>query len=79
MEPGQYSKDPTETQFGWHVIKVEDRRQAAPPPLEQLEGQLREELARNAMEAVLIELRQGAEVEILPAGASLTAGTATTE
>ena len=79
LEPGQYSKDPTQTQFGWHVIKVEDRRQAAPPPLEQLEGQLREELARNAMEAVLIELRQGAEVEILPAGASLTAGTATTE
>ena len=79
MEPGQYSKDPTQTQFGWHVIKVEDRRQAAPPPFEQLEQQLREELARTAMETVLIELREGAEVEILPAGASLAAGTADTQ
>ena len=71
LEPGQHSKDPTQTQFGWHVIKVEDRRDSAPPGFEQVAPQLREELARGAVEEALEQLRQASEIEITPEGTAM--------
>ena len=71
LEPGQYSKDPVQTQFGWHVIKVEDRRDTQPPSFEEIEPQLRNELRRDNVESVLTGLREGAEVEITPAGSAM--------
>ncbi|HEX9790780.1 MAG TPA: peptidylprolyl isomerase [Kiloniellales bacterium] len=68
MQPGEYSKAPTQTQFGWHVIKLEDRREVAQPAFADVEDQLREELTRTAVETILAELRADAQVEILPAG-----------
>jgi peptidyl-prolyl cis-trans isomerase C len=68
MQPGEYSKAPTQTQFGWHVIKLVDRREVAQPAFADMESQLREELARTAVETILAELRTGAQIEILPAG-----------
>ena len=32
LEPGTYTKEPVQTQFGWHVIKVEEKREAPKPP-----------------------------------------------
>jgi peptidyl-prolyl cis-trans isomerase C len=68
LQPGEYSKEPTQTQFGWHVIRVEDRREVAQPGFAEMEGQLRDEMAREAVETILADLRDGANVEILPAG-----------
>jgi len=68
LQPGEYSKEPTQTQFGWHVIKVVDRREVAQPAFAEMEAQLREDMSREAVEAVLGDLRDGADVEILPAG-----------
>jgi peptidyl-prolyl cis-trans isomerase C len=65
LEPGQHSAEPAKTQFGWHVIKLEDRRSSAPAPLEEVEPQLRQQLARDALETVLDGLRDGAEIEIV--------------
>jgi peptidyl-prolyl cis-trans isomerase C len=65
LEPGQHSAEPTKTQFGWHVIKLEDRRGSAPASLEEVEPQLRQQLARDALETVLDGLRDGAEIEIV--------------
>ena len=65
LEPGQYSAEPTQTQFGWHVIKLEDRRSGEPVSLEEVEPQLREQLARKALEAALNGLRDGVEIEIV--------------
>jgi peptidyl-prolyl cis-trans isomerase C len=65
LEPGQHSKDPTKTQFGWHVIKLENRRTAEPPGFEEVEPQLREEMARGAVEAVFKDLRDNATIEIV--------------
>ena len=70
LEPGQYSKDPTQTQFGWHVIKVEDRRTAEPPGFEEVEQKLREELAREAVTAIFKQLREGVTVEIVSEAAA---------
>jgi len=76
LEPGQHSAEPAKTQFGWHVIKVEDRRTSAPAPLEEIEDQLREGLARETLEVVLKGLRDGAEIEIVSQGAGQTGETA---
>jgi peptidyl-prolyl cis-trans isomerase C len=56
MKPGEVSKTPVKTEFGFHVIKVTDRRKAAAVPFEkvrpQLEAQLSEELANEYVEGL---------------------------
>lgn len=71
LEPGDYSKEPVKSEFGWHVIMVEDRRQKPAPTFEELEPQLREEASRGVMETLVKDLRSGAEIEVLPAGEAL--------
>jgi peptidyl-prolyl cis-trans isomerase C len=63
LKKGETSETPVKTQFGYHVIKVEDRRKAAPPPFEEMADQLREEMAREVVQAQLDQLRAGAKIE----------------
>ena len=62
MEPGSISKEPVQTEFGWHVIQVEDKRQTE-PTFEDTAPALREELAANAVTAMVEDLRGTAEIE----------------
>lgn len=64
MEPGSHSEEPVETQFGWHVIKVEDRRQAEQPAQDAVTGQLQEMIASDVIEETRADLREGAEIEL---------------
>ena len=61
---GEYSKEPVKTQFGWHVVKVEDKRNQQPPAFEQVAEQFRTLLLREAYFATVTELREAAAVEI---------------
>ena len=63
LKKGEYTKTPVHTQFGWHVIQVEDRREAAPPSFEDSKPQLKEEAAREAVGSTLRELRGKAKIE----------------
>lgn len=63
MKSGEVSKKPVQTQFGWHVIKIEGRRTVQPPTLEEMEPELRMTLSREIGSAFLKELRKSAEVE----------------
>ena len=63
LKKGELSEAPVKTQFGYHVIKVEDRRKAPPPAFEEMADQLKEEMAREAVTAQLDQLRSGAKVE----------------
>jgi peptidyl-prolyl cis-trans isomerase C len=54
---------PVKTQFGYHVIRLDDRRQAPPPSFDEMAEQIREEMAREAVTAMLNELRSGAKIE----------------
>jgi peptidyl-prolyl cis-trans isomerase C len=63
LKKGGMTETPVKTQFGYHVIQVEDRRKAPPPAYEELAEQLREEMAREAVTAQLDLLRSGAKIE----------------
>jgi peptidyl-prolyl cis-trans isomerase C len=63
LNKGDLTETPVKTQFGYHVIKVEDRRKAPPPAFEELADQLREEMSREAVTAQLDQLRSGAKIE----------------
>jgi peptidyl-prolyl cis-trans isomerase C len=64
MQPGEISKAPVQTQFGWHVIKVEDRRDRQPPSFEEVKPTLEGEAQQETVTALLKELREGATIEI---------------
>ncbi|NIA71856.1 peptidylprolyl isomerase [Pelagibius litoralis] len=65
MEVGTHSATPVQTQFGFHVIKLEESRMTDPPSIEALDGQLRDQLAQEAVEELYAELRERADVEVL--------------
>jgi peptidyl-prolyl cis-trans isomerase C len=61
---GKYSETPVETEFGWHVILVEDRRVKKPPSFEEAHAEVTRLVARDAIMARLNELRSGAKIEM---------------
>jgi peptidyl-prolyl cis-trans isomerase C len=63
LSPGQYSKTPVKTEFGWHVIKVEDRRAGKTPSFEEAREQLSRDLAHEVIDAKLQDLRGAAKIE----------------
>lgn len=69
LKKGEVSKAPVKTQFGWHIIKVEDRRSAPPPSFDDRKDELQRILADEGLRAVLEDLRKGAKIErtVLPA------------
>lgn len=64
LEPGGYTAEPVETQFGWHVIRLADTREAEKPAYEDLKSELRNELASQHIQDYLGSLREQAEVEV---------------
>lgn len=63
LDAGDITKDPVQTQFGWHVIKLEDRRTAEPPTFEEQKEELRAQLTQQVVEEVLTSLREDADVK----------------
>jgi peptidyl-prolyl cis-trans isomerase C len=64
MYPGQLS-NPVKTQFGWHIIKVEDKRLRPVPELANIKEQIDAYLVRRAQSEYVAKLRQTAKVERL--------------
>lgn len=63
LEKGAYTKDPVQSQFGWHVIKLEDTRPLTPPPFEAVETQLKQFVKQSKFQDYLKELVATAKVE----------------
>ena len=63
LKVGEHSKTPVKTQYGWHVIKVEEERAAQPPAFEEVRVRLRERLQAQKLRDVLAALRAKARIE----------------
>jgi len=62
LAPGEHTKKPVQSQFGWHVIEVLDRRMGE-PSFAETEPRLRQEMAREIVIALVADLRDDAEIE----------------
>lgn len=62
LKTGEYTQKPVKTQFGWHVIKVEDRRASEVPKFEEVEDGLRNDLSREVGTAYITGLREKAKI-----------------
>ena len=62
LKKGQYTKSPVKTQFGYHVIKVEDIRDAKPQPYEKIKPQLKGMAAQGAMGKLFDDIAAKAKV-----------------
>jgi peptidyl-prolyl cis-trans isomerase C len=65
LSKGSYTKKPVQTQFGWHVILLEDTRTLPPPSLEQVHDQISGVLQRQQMLDYISGLRAKAKIEIM--------------
>jgi len=63
LDKGKYSEAPVKTQFGWHVILVEDKRKKAAPPFDQVKPQLERFVVRKAQMDLVTKLRADAKIE----------------
>ncbi|MGA0984366.1 MAG: peptidylprolyl isomerase, partial [Burkholderiaceae bacterium] len=60
---GSLTTEPVQTQFGWHVIRLDDVRETAPPPLAEVRTQIVEGLQRQKLSNFQQSLRGKAEIK----------------
>ena len=58
LEPGSITTEPVQTQYGWHVIKVEEKRQAEPPAFERVQDQVRRAVLQEKYVDLVGEARE---------------------
>lgn len=62
LKKGEYTREPVHTQYGWHIIQLEDTRSMPPPSLDSVRDQLTNSLEGQEVEAYVNKLRQDAKV-----------------
>jgi peptidyl-prolyl cis-trans isomerase C len=66
LKPGEYTKTPVQSDFGWHVILVEEQRKEPPPTFESQSQRIQQEMIRETFDAQIEALRSAAKIEIVP-------------
>ena len=66
LQAGVYTREPVQTEFGWHVILLEQRFDKRLPSFEETKAQLNRALARQAIDGMLEQLRGNARIEFMP-------------
>jgi peptidyl-prolyl cis-trans isomerase C len=63
LQKGKYTDKPVQSQFGWHVIKLEDTRPVEFPPMEKVAPQIRESLQQQKIQAFIADLKSKAKIQ----------------
>ena len=63
LKKGEYTQQPVQTQFDWHVIKLEDTREVTAPPFDQVKPQITNALIRKKLQAYVADLKKNAKIE----------------
>jgi peptidyl-prolyl cis-trans isomerase C len=63
LQKGQMTDTPVHTQFGWHIIRVDDTRETPPPPLDQVKPQIVQQMQQEKLQAFEENLRKGAKIQ----------------
>lgn len=63
LKKGQYTKKPVKTQFGYHIILLDDTRMPKLPPLDAVRGEIVKQLQQQRVREAIAEIRAGAKVE----------------
>lgn len=75
LKPGQYTRTPVKTQYGWHVIKLEETRDVAAPPFDQVRQRLEQMVLAQKFKSYTDELLKTAKVDRKEAPAAAAAAT----
>jgi peptidyl-prolyl cis-trans isomerase C len=63
LKKGEMTAAPVQTQFGWHIIKLDESRDVSPPPFEQVKGDLTNHVMQKKLQAYVEELKKTAKIE----------------
>ncbi|HUX63596.1 peptidylprolyl isomerase [Sulfuricella sp.] len=63
LKKGQYTTEPVKSQFGWHIIKLEDSRMLQAPPFDEVKQNLRQRAQQQQIDKMISDLRAKAKVE----------------
>ncbi|MES2323785.1 MAG: peptidylprolyl isomerase [Pseudomonadota bacterium] len=69
LEKGKFSAEPVKSQFGYHVILLEDSKPITPPPLEQVKEQLKQQVQRQNLKTFFDDMKAKAKIEVVGAPA----------
>jgi peptidyl-prolyl cis-trans isomerase C len=64
LRPGSHGKEPVRTEFGWHVLRLDETRIVPVPPLEEVQDDLRRQLSNRSITRYISELREEGKIEI---------------
>jgi len=63
LKKGQYTTEPVKSQFGWHIIKLEDSRMLQAPPFDEVKQNLRQRAQQQQIDKMISDLRAKAKIE----------------
>lgn len=64
LKPGEFTKEPVKSQFGWHVIKLEEKRKQPVPALDAVHDQVKQAVVGETFSKMLEEMKKSAKIEI---------------
>jgi peptidyl-prolyl cis-trans isomerase C len=63
LKKGDLTETPVQTQFGWHIIRLDDTREAQFPSFDEVKGQLKQRLEQGKLQAYQDKLRSSAKTD----------------
>lgn len=79
LKPGQWTEKPVQTQFGWHVIELEARRQQPAPTFEEAADEIRQQMVAAAVRQEVADAKKGLKVQVFNPDGSLPKPTDTAQ